>query len=646
MKNIILATLFLFSQISIAADPPASIKGQSGTKQIPKWNLQVPFNQATNLGGIDSLIETGNMNLLADPGMEAPNTSSWVADGGATLSKTTNASDVAFGSRALSMVSIATGQARSIAIAIPEGLKGQNGYAQCRIKIPSLNTGSYIYVSTSTTASTNMLAYSSTLSSATNYTPLGVNFVFPTSGSVYLWVYGSSAQTVDVDDCYVGPALNISQVSQAKNVVQFTWSGSQTATHDTDVLFTWSGATQTRLENFTHSSGVLTATVAGDYVWQFCPRLDYTSGSSSTVRAMIAKAYKNSSTVPLEGGVSGYIAGLAQNNINAGGESPSGSLGQPPPCTVGTTTLAVGDTLRFKAYQANGSGSNFNWIAGALQINFFPTISQQAVSMNSTPSYWAGYHDTTCSWARTSTSYGDFTADASCALVQRTAANISCVATGSVLPGVACAFPKAGVYHVCGTFASYGGAQTNHGFRLWDGTTTIVEAGSVNAANDTISLCGIYTLASTSATFTIQGKSASSSVNIDAVGANSVVEWRIWPLGQNEPMPILAGGVTTGGSGMSRIEHARISQASGVYTLQEHSGGITSILKNAEGDVSLFFSPAFTGEMVCTAIPEGGCLITTINTAHSASEFRFNMYTSSFAAACNTALYVTCMGVK
>jgi hypothetical protein len=63
----ILALLFTFA---FAGPPPVSLKGQDGTKQIPKWNLQVPYNQATNLGGIDALIETDNGNFLSNGSFE------------------------------------------------------------------------------------------------------------------------------------------------------------------------------------------------------------------------------------------------------------------------------------------------------------------------------------------------------------------------------------------------------------------------------------------------------------------------------------------------------------------------------------------------------------------------------------------------
>lgn len=70
MKRIILAALFLFSQITLAGPPPVSVKGENSTALLPKWNLQFPNKQVSNLGGIDALINTGNLNEAVDPDLE------------------------------------------------------------------------------------------------------------------------------------------------------------------------------------------------------------------------------------------------------------------------------------------------------------------------------------------------------------------------------------------------------------------------------------------------------------------------------------------------------------------------------------------------------------------------------------------------
>jgi len=83
------AILMIATMAKAQTPPPVSVKGQgSSTKLLPKWNLQVPNNQATNLGGIDALIETGNSNILVNPSFEHA-----TADTGWTLSAGTFIND-------------------------------------------------------------------------------------------------------------------------------------------------------------------------------------------------------------------------------------------------------------------------------------------------------------------------------------------------------------------------------------------------------------------------------------------------------------------------------------------------------------------------------------------------------------------------
>jgi hypothetical protein len=411
----------------------------------------------------------------------------------------------------------------------------------------------------------------------------------------------ASAAAIKVDNVYLGAATSLGTVAQSKNVVQFVWTGSLSATHTGDILYTWSGATQTRLQNFSHSSGVFTATVPGDYQYKFCARLDYTSGSASTMREIMAKAYKNSSSTPLESGIGGYVFGIAQNNINNGGESPSGTLGFPPPCVTGTVSLAFNDTLRFKAYQANGSGSTFNWIAGSLEINYFPTSSDQTYKID-------------CGTTGSCVNTFSLQFSSSCVVSQE---NVDWVNGNGVNSTGICDFtfntgfftqaPNCIVMAQAALFPFTNGAAS----------TTTVQTRTYNAAGTNTAAAG---------TLICHRQGSDIRPNINA--------------------PLVVGSVTTTAPSLMRVEWARITQSAGTYTLAASSSGVASITKNAAADISLNFSPSFTLEPVCTATPESGCLVTSANPAHSVSSYRFNMYTSNFGAACETAMYVTCMGAK
>lgn len=84
--------------------------------------------------------------------------------------------------------------------------------------------------------------------------------------------------------------------------------------------------------------------------------------------------------------------------------------------------------------------------------SYLPLQSQGMTTIlntNISGSYYSGYHDSTCSFARTNVAFGAFTADASCALVQRQASGIAAAATGSVLPSLALTLPATGTYYIC-----------------------------------------------------------------------------------------------------------------------------------------------------------------------------------------------------
>jgi hypothetical protein len=100
MLSTILALMMSLTALA-QTPPPVSLKGQAGTKLLPKWNLQVPNNQATNLGGIDALIETGNDNLLANPNFEHSTVANSWTSGGTASAPVVETSNVPSGKQSL-----------------------------------------------------------------------------------------------------------------------------------------------------------------------------------------------------------------------------------------------------------------------------------------------------------------------------------------------------------------------------------------------------------------------------------------------------------------------------------------------------------------------------------------------------------------
>lgn len=180
-------------------------------------------------------------------------------------------------------------------------------------------------------------------------------------------------------------------------------------------------------------------------------------------------------------------------------------------------------------------------------------VIQNVINSNISGSYYSGYHDSTCSFARTNAAYGAFTADATCALVQRQARGIAAAATGSVLPSLALTLPATGTYYICAYPNSF--AAGNGGLRMTDGTTVIVESNDQSTTRTEKALCGSYVASSLTPTITIEGKSSSGAITIDTTSTTSAIEWSIFPITNNMPAPVLVGSITSNATGALRQEY-------------------------------------------------------------------------------------------
>lgn len=81
MKQIALLLSLIFATSAIAGLPPTTLSGQEDTSKITTFNFKTPNKQATKVDGA-TLIETGNLNLLENPGFEHSTANSgWTAAG-------------------------------------------------------------------------------------------------------------------------------------------------------------------------------------------------------------------------------------------------------------------------------------------------------------------------------------------------------------------------------------------------------------------------------------------------------------------------------------------------------------------------------------------------------------------------------------
>lgn len=184
---------------------------------------------------------------------------------------------------------------------------------------------------------------------------------------------------------------------------------------------------------------------------------------------------------------------------------------------------------------AQGGSSTYLMNDGSGNLSF-TSVTSGSTSLRS----WSGAHGTDCSWARTSISLGDPTADASCTFTEIVNVNFGSVASyvsgSDELPGIIFTPDSAGTYLVTVNFTS--SSNTNGAIqylRLQEGTGTIIGEQALN--NPTLgdftstTITGLYTAASAVAT-TIKLTTAangSAQTTIAAAGAtvNHAVMWTL-----------------------------------------------------------------------------------------------------------------------
>lgn len=118
--------------------PPTTLSGQSSATKPTTFGTQVPYNQATSLGGINSLIETGSENMLVDPGMEAPGVTAYTCTVG-TCTKTVASGEFSSGKQALKVALAAQALNVSQSVSTVAGIQAQ-GVVGALYRVPSAIT--------------------------------------------------------------------------------------------------------------------------------------------------------------------------------------------------------------------------------------------------------------------------------------------------------------------------------------------------------------------------------------------------------------------------------------------------------------------------------------------------------------------------
>lgn len=563
-------------------------------------------------------------NKLVNPGYENA-AYGWTASGGAT--KTANATAKGEGSFGYDWDSNSASQTLvSTAYTVESGLQGKNGLAYCSFKVPS---GSATHTFT-VNDGTNDIATAQTIqTSSTQFIRTQINFIFPSSGSVKLKMtsVASNEPEIYIDGCYLGEAYNISQVSQATLIGSLTWTSTTACawtttsgsygnfSNDTDCDDNARAATGIASDGSAGLRPAVTLTNAppGDYLVVVNGSLGIVGTGAST---------DDSSDFRLYDGTTVY-----GQTVRVEVSGASGTLSQLVPSMSFRFSATAAFTATLDLQSKAGGTAARSYVDGAnagLQflVYRFPTAAQAAAQQDTTPASWSGYHDQDCVFSRTSSSFGDPTADATCTFTENQNRNFGTVTSylsaGNKLPGIVFTPPRVGRYFVC-AMPTLAGSAVNvvYSYRLTDGTNVIAKTQFWNASvavNTASPMCGIFNATSlSSATIRIESESPTNNALINASDSNGhAIDWTIFQLDAAFPAPVLTpatsqnngsegAGTTTLTSGSNHKQTTTLTAAR-TYVLP--SSGV------AQGET---WEINNQGDFALTIQASGGATVATVN---------------------------------
>ncbi len=616
-------------------------------------NGQVPVSAGATVAWGPGGGGSSGINLLTDynPKAELAATTSWTNSGGGTFTTTNTAANVANGTNAFSFDASANADyVISTAVTVPAGLFGANCLLEFYYKGFDANITAQVYDG-------SLVIASQVLSVQTGYVKQQLNFVCPSSGTVAMKLLASANAAIGYfDEVHLGSATNIANLSQATFIgsAYIAATGSCTPARTNTALGAFSTAASCPGPTVTLNPG---------------PGIIQTTDTDLpkfTVNNLGPGTYKVEITVRVT--QPNAISTLAINDgtTTAGFAHITGSattIGHPI-LLSGVFTYTSTANRTFEVYGAESSGAvtidNSSGAASSgleFRIYRFPVASELTINPGTSAISWTGYHDSTCSFARTNAAYGDPAADTTCTLTERTNTNMGTVTSylsgSDKLPGIVFTPSRIGKYYVCAHVGVLGATQfADVAGKLWDGTTTIAETAydvSDTTTHNNWDLCGIYSVTTVAAkTLSIQTKSSSGAVTIDPHTAASAIEWTIMAIDHQFPSPLIVNSVVSPSTGPERIVRATITN-SGTPTVATQSGSwISSLTDNGgSGDTTINITAGtFSAAPTCTCsviIAGTGICMLDGTTAPTTSLVRIQT-TTTVPADSDMSFHIICMG--
>jgi len=203
-------------------------------------------------------------------------------------------------------------------------------------------------------------------------------------------------------------------------------------------------------------------------------------------------------------------------------------------------------------FQALGNLTGNNMIIGTgnalgTNVQLEETIQGSAINLATSGSLLSATHATDCSFARSGSTYGRFSTDATCtfSVGDNTIGftNVIALDVGGILPGLTLQFPYLGTFEVCSTSNSILNSSRIDKRLVVDGQQIANSHYQFSSgSNATYNMCGFYTATSLGPiNIEIEGAintgTATLGKTAGAAGA-ALIQWSIKPVNQQMPSPV------------------------------------------------------------------------------------------------------------
>ncbi len=553
----------------------------------------------------------GGIQLLANPGAEVDVnhiTDTIPAD----LTRTTVSANVLFGQGSFSLLASAAETVTWDAVTIPTGLYGQSCAASLVYKGNAVG-----YTMRVEDGSSNILA-SQALSNQSSPTTQLLSFICPGSGTMKLQIVttGSAAQ-IYFDNAILGTSPLTSQVNQAYLVgtVQIPGAASCSWAISAEAPGSW--------ENFPTNGSCATPVVTG--------ALQAASTNIPGFQAALPQGhYLILVTGEMNNGsTGGFHATSIYNGTDRSLDTPTSMDPGTGPNYIGQGTHAFNMVvtnsalltyqIQAQALAATATAEINNELITGMNLTFsvyrYPTQSETVFNPAMTANSWTGYHDNTCSFNVTSTSLAEFTNSSACGFFQRTNANFGTVVSyndggGHNLPGIVFTPSRLGKYFICADTKWNVASSSSATLEISDLSNTFVGGlfeGVPTAIASTViddNICGMYNAINLNPiTLRFRGSASAGAIVIGGDAPESTIDWSIFQVDQQFPMPLLVNSVVSDSQGVEKIERAKIATCTtDPCTIISQSGNwVTAVNRTALGNYTIHMAAGTFKEIpTCT----------------------------------------------